>query len=224
MGNSLRLNAGRQWQICAGEIVTYPRQNKELPKPLENFARGLMATTCLTAACGASAVASTITEGTPPAPPVFPNSAPGYALPLGTTQVNGFIPGSSGEGGVGPPAFFEFQGLTPGGSYTLSGYTPASEDGLELQFGPDSNRTQFFLDIGEAGGGEAGAGPLTQAFTGPADGNVVVEVLQCCGNSPEAFFSVGLVNNTTTPEPTTIAGVGLGLGAIALAWRRRRVR
>ena len=192
-----------------------PKQNKELPKPFENFMRGLMATSCLTAACGASAVAGTITEGTPPAPDTFPTSAPGYLLPLGTTLVNGFVPASIGEGG--PPAFFEFHGLAPGSSYTLTGSTGA-EDGVELLFGPDTNRSQFFLDIGESG-----ANPVIQNFTGPADGNVVVELFQCCeqGSHP---FSVGLVDNTPTPEPSTIGdvGLGLGLGVIALAWRRRR--
>jgi len=181
-----------------------------------------MTTTCLTAACGASAVASTITEGIPPAPDVFPTSAPGYVLPLGTTQVNGFVSGGlkGGEGGGTPtPAFFEFQGLTPGASYTLSGSTGIFEDGVGVQFGPDTNPTQYFLDLGEAG-----TSTVTQNFAGPADGIIEVESLECCGPISRPF-SVGLVNNTSsTPEPSTIAGVGLGLGAIALAWRRRRVR
>lgn len=192
------------------EVTAY-KKNQELPQPLEKFTRGLMATTCLTVACGASAVAGTITEGTPPAPNLFPTTSPGYLLPLGTTVVNGFAGVETG------PAFFEFQGLTSGASYTLTGQTPNAENGLSLFFGPDTNIAQFALEIGEAGGN-----PLSQVFTAPSDGDVVVEVFQDFENGVQDFTVTLSQNSSGVPEPSTFAGVGMGLGALGLAWRRRR--
>jgi hypothetical protein len=81
----------------------------------------LLATTCLTVACGVSATAGTITEGVPPAPSDFPNTSPGYLLPVGTTIVNGAVGSRWGETGNFDAAdWFEFTGLTAGASYTLT--------------------------------------------------------------------------------------------------------
>jgi hypothetical protein len=198
------------------------------PRPLEHFTRGLLATSCLTVVCGASATAATITEGTPPAPAYFPTTAPGYLLPLGTTQVIGHLGGElPGEQGFDGTAWFEFTGLTGSGSYTITAMTAAAEDGFMVAYGSLTMQLGTNLDIGEAG-----TSPVSQIFTAPVDGNLLVEVFIGKGEgegaarplaqNPPQGFAVSLANNSSTPEPATIGAVGLGLGAIAFAWRRRR--
>jgi len=196
--------------------LTKIRSTQELPKPLEAFTRGLLATTCLTAACGASAMAATINEGTTPAPTDFPDlGSNSFVLPIGTTQVFGFVGARSGvEGGVHDAAdWFTFTGLTGNGSYTLTGQ---SETGVQLQYSDSSLSVLGSLDIGENS-----TQPLSAVFTAPSDGKLVVELYDCCEGS--GTYSVSLAaNSSATPEPATAGAVGLGLGAIALAWRRRR--
>lgn len=218
--------------------MTENKPARELPKPLENFTRGLLATTCLTMACGVSATAGTITEGTPPAPTDFPNSAPPYVLPSLTNVVTGFIGSNYGEGAnpnFDSADWFEFTGLTPGGSYQLSGQTlgvdpfdPSrfAENGMRVNYYNTSNGSLGSLDIGEAGGGI-----VTNTFTAPSDGNLVVDVsfADCSGclsawTSNADPYTVTLTGElgSATPEPGTVGAVGVGLGAVALAWRRRR--
>ena len=213
--------------------MIYNRRKEELPKPLESFARGLVATTCLTVACGATAMAGTIvTEGTPPGTaPYFPTSPNGYLLPVGTTEVVGILgelPGETGD--FTNKSWFEFQGLTPGGSYTITGLTEAG-DTLGLKFLDDSGTPGMQLagsplDLGESAGGTA-----FSSLSAPADGKLVVEMFSGLEGGGEPF-QVNLTQNpvemgpveggSTVPEPSTIAGVGLGLGAFTLAWRRKR--
>jgi hypothetical protein len=216
--------------------LTQTPKSTDLPRPLETFTRGLLATTCLTAACGASAMAGTIVEGTTPAPADFPNTLPAFALPTGTTAVTGFIGGDFTERGSADPAdWFEFTGLTVGVQYTITGQSDGAdpfrtgfgENGVQAFYFNSSSLQLGFLDLGENGGNS-----LSQVFTAPGDGNLIVELAfrtTGCGEdgcpiaefeANPAPYSISL--STGTPEPATIGGVGLGLGAIALAWRRRR--
>ena len=203
------------------------QRSLDLPRSLENLAKGLLATTCLTVACGTSAaVAGTITE------PIgaFPNSSPGYLLPAGTTVVDGYAGQRPGESGNDSPDWFEFQGLTPGDKYTLSAvYDP---------FGPRNN---FQSEMG-SGNGESGleislftrsqsALFTNQSMEGPgamlmgavpADGFLDVKITS--DESAGSYYQVTLAQtpaSTGTPEPGTVATVGLALAG-ALAWRRKR--
>lgn len=216
--------------------MTERKLQRELPKPLESFTRGLLATTCLTVACGVSATAGTITEGTPPAPADFPNTLPAYLLPTGTTVVNGFIGANCCEaaGGFDYADWFEFQGLTPGNLYAIVGISQGTdpfnaaslgENGIRVEYYSTSNTSTPLgtLDIGEAGGN-----PVTNTFTAPSDGNLLVDVKFACtecgfplttwAENPDPY-TVSLA-----PEPGTLGAIGLGLGAVALAWRRRRAK
>jgi hypothetical protein len=216
--------------------LTDPKQNRELPAQLENFARSLLATTCLTVVCGAGAVAGTITE-TPSNLSYFPTSFPSvpdpFPLPLGTTVVNGVVGEMPGELGVANQSYFEFQGLTPGGSYTLTGVSEAG-DAIALSFFNDigtqlgtplpQNPTYFAnLDLGENGGNPA----TTPVFSAPSDGNLVVELYSFKEDGGFPYTVTLATTNvegggSTVPEPSTIGGVGFGLGTLALAWRRRQ--
>lgn len=198
------------------------KMTDKFPKSLDSFARGLLATTCLTVACGGSAVASTITEGSGGVP-IFPDTPNGYLLPTGTTVVTGFIPLTE-EGGH--EQWFEFQSLTPSGSYTLTGQTSFTEAGIGMDLFDDS------LSPGNPPGNLLGESALENGsgthgvinFTAPADGNVVVDMF-LFGEGDKGNFTDTLTQNSgTVPEPATFGGAALGLGAIALAWRRRRAQ
>jgi hypothetical protein len=197
-------------------------QSEELPKPLENFARGLMATTCLTLACGTSAVAGAITL-TPGAQP----TSPGTLLPAGTNIVNGWVGALPGEAGSFPIDWFEFQGLASTDNYTLTaaynplGGRPASgngETGLSVSLFNNSAVPYF------SGQSMEGAGAVLQLV--PGDGFLEVEVVGGTnfGSGPVgSFYQVTLTDNgpSATPEPGTLATVGLALAG-ALAWSRKR--
>ena len=203
----------------------------DLPKPLEHLARGLLATTCLTVACGSSGMASTVTLPTSD----FPNSAPGILLPVGTTAVNGFAGQEPGEAGEASPDWFEFQGLTPGSSYTLLGvYNPLGrfeesgngESGLRMSVFTSSNTALFTdLSLETANGVNTGAQAMGSV---PSDGKLDVEIFQRLEvfevpveeGSRGSYYQVTLTQGAI-PEPGTVATMGLGLAG-ALAWRRRR--
>lgn len=95
--------------------MTFQQKSQELPKPLEDFARGLLATTCLSVAFSTSGLASTFTL-------TFSDQStePGTLLPVGTTVVNGFVGLPPVELGLVSDDWFEFQGLTAGDTYTLT--------------------------------------------------------------------------------------------------------
>jgi MYXO-CTERM domain-containing protein len=206
----------------------------------------LLATTCLSVACGASASAGTITL-TPGA-----QSTPlGALLPVGTTTVDGFVGELPFEGGFNPRDWFEFQGLTPGSSYNLTAvYDPLGpfevsgngESGLRMNVFTDT-LTSLFLDQSLEGFQANGAN-----VTGivPGDGNLEVEIYIVgnegvgdkvsrlagsavrplaveggeSGNGHGSSYQVQL-NPSEAPEPATLTTAGLALAG-ALAWRRRR--
>jgi hypothetical protein len=176
----------------------------------KKFAGALFATTCLTGASGAVANASTIIEGVLPAPSDFPNSAPGFLLPVGTTLVEGFLGASDGSD------WFEFQSLQGGGSFSeLATY---AVHGQEAGFQVVIYSTEMsMLAIGTL----EGAGHLLTG-TIPSNGDLLVNINSESGRN--VGYDVSLTAPLgTAPEPSTLAGAGLAL-ATALAWRRRRTR
>jgi hypothetical protein len=192
------------------------------PQSLERFVRGLLTTTCLTVACGSSAIASSVFEGSgPPVPADFPNFANGYLLPVGTTGVTGTIgEGAGAEGGFDSSDWFEFQGLTGSASYTLTG-APVGESSIRVDLFDDSATPGS--PIGSELDFEGALGiPHSVTFTSPGDGNVVVDVFTACDCDGGPYTLT--LSPDSIPEPSTLAGVGLGLTGIAVAWRRRRSR
>jgi hypothetical protein len=200
------------------------QKNPELPRSLENIARGLLATTCLTVACGAGAVAGTVTE------PIgdFPNTEPGLLLPVGTTIVNGFAGYEPGESGYASPDWFEFQGLTAGDTYTLTAvYDPLGpfrtsgngESGLTVSVFT-SSQSALFSNKSMEGAGVSGANALMG--TVPGDGKLDIDIASHNENAG-SYFQVTLTQNapSSVPEPGTLAGAGLALAG-ALAWSRKR--
>jgi hypothetical protein len=200
---------------------------------IESFAKGLLATTCLTVAAGSTAIAGTITEGTGPAPADFSNVANGFQLPVGTTQVFGSLTGE----GVDPADWFEFTGLTPGASFTLTGGYPTSgaELGILMSLFTDGGTLLASHTLETALGGGA------FSFSGnvPGEGKLDVQLqfknvegeggseIFPGGPNPSNYvvnLSTGSVEGAATPEPSTmgLAGAGMAIGASALAWRRRR--
>ena len=175
----------------------------------KKFAGALLATTCLTGASGAVANASTIIEGVLPAPTDFPNTAPGFLLPVGTTLV---------EGGLGPSDgsdWFEFQSLQGGGSFSeLATYAVDSpEAGFQVAI---YSTALDLLNIGTLeGSGQVLSGTI------PGNGELLVNINSESGRS--FGYDVSLTAPPGAPEPSTLAGAGLAL-ATALAWRRRRTR
>jgi hypothetical protein len=180
--------------------------------------RSLLASTCLTAACGVTATAGTITEGTPPAPADF-GSTFGTAtlLPVGTTQVFGFL-GPLGEGGD-PNDWFEFQGLAPGTSFSIIGNnTTHNEASFQFSVFNSSDSLLTGPTAMEFGGDPAGG-------TVPSNGILVVnthEYEHFDGPTVGEYEVTLTAETSSTPEPGTIATVGLGAAAL-LAWRRKRV-
>jgi hypothetical protein len=187
------------------------KKNQRVLKSLDGFARGLLATTCLTVACGASALAGTINEVGD-----FPNSGNGTLLPVGTDVVNGSIGGFPFEGPLDTADWFEFQGLTSGNSFHLTGaYNPlGAEAGASLQ---------LFTDGGTPlGNGTLESGGAILNGIVPGDGKLVVEIL---GSSQTSNgYTVSLSTSSAVPEPSTLGGTGLALAAGALAWSRKRKR
>jgi hypothetical protein len=178
----------------------------------EKFAHALMATTCLTVASSGAASATTmlIVEGSSPAPSDFPNSAPGYLLPVGTNLVQGQLHSASGDN----DDFFEFQGLSAGLLFTTLGtYNPLGQE-RQVSFQVfDSSGTSLGIATMEGEGGLVSG-------TIPNDGNLVVDVRFSSQGSPA--YQIALTAEVAqAPEPAPFLGTALGLAG-ALAWRRKR--
>jgi hypothetical protein len=224
------------------------QKNLELPRSLENFARGLLATTCLTMAGSTVARASTVTllfgtQETPLGPSFGPS----------VTTVDGFVGELPSEGGFSPRDWFEFTGLTPGSSYTLTGsYDPLGrfaesgngESGLRMSVFTDT-LTPLFVNQSLETASRGGTGAQVMG-TIPGDGNLEVEIY-VSGGPPAASvirslqvegigeggerggssYQVQLTQNaevgSTVPEPASLTTAGLALAG-ALAWRRKRAQ
>src|ERR1044071_6917299 len=102
----------------------------------EKFTHKLLATTCLGVAASGAAHATTIVEGTGPAPADFSNLSPGYLLPFDTTIVQGVL-----HSGVDTSDWFEFEDLLAGSPFALYGrYNPfGQERGVSFQVFNSSN-------------------------------------------------------------------------------------
>ncbi len=199
-------------------MATNP-QDSTARKMIGKFARTLLATTCLTVASSAAALAGTITytEGVGGLPSDFPNTA-GSATPLsaatipGTTIVNGHTPG-------GDVDWFELTGLGTGTFTVTAAITSGTgEDTLNVFENTPSPLNIFTsgFDNGES----AGSGSIAI----PTNGDLFIEVLRNAGTGEGSNGYHVTVNTTgsSVPEPSTIATVGLGLaGAFAL---RRKLR
>jgi len=177
---------------------------------LNKLARALLASSCLTGAAAIANADTIITQGVSPAPAEFPHSAPGYLLPVGTTQVNGFFAPCTECGGQ-DTAWFEFQGLLPGSSFTTSGC--CENDSNYAVF----SSSQVFLASGFFEGGENASGTV------PTDGDLLVVVADECGSCSPQSYQLNLDAQLDAPEPSSLATVGLALAG-ALAWRRKRTR
>ena len=187
---------------------------------VQDFARGLLKTTCLTVACGSAAMAATITEGVAPAPADFPNTAPGYLLPVGTTSVVG----STSIDLSDPADFFEFQGLTPGSTYTINAYfgTLGEESGLRMQVS-NSSGTALGPQATLEGTSPSSSHHAVQSGTVPGDGKVVVDISTLDIEGLGGAYEVDLTTSVpTTPAPGTYGEVVVGLGALTLLWSRLR--
>ncbi len=203
--------------------MKYQVQSSERPKSLENFARGLMATTCLTLASGTAAVAGSITL-TPGAQP----TSPGPLLPVGTNVVNGFVGSLPSEGGQVGPDWFEFQGLNAADTYTLTAaYNPLGprgtsgngETGVRVSLFNNSAVPYFTgVSVENAAGG---SGAVLHVV--PGDGFLDVEIFSLDPASLGSNYQVTLTDNgpSGVPEPGTFGMAGLALTG-ALAWSRKR--
>lgn len=178
---------------------------------LDKLARALLASSCLAGAAGIANAASIITEGIAPAPAEFPITAPGYLLPVGTTEVIGALSDCSECGGE-DTNWFEFQGLLPSSSFT---FTACCEN--------DAFYSVFDTSLNFLGGGDfERAISVTGAV--PTNGDLVINVATECGECGIQNYQLTLnASQAAAPEPSTLATAGLALAG-ALAWRRKRTR
>lgn len=210
--------------VCTKSEGTVSKEITSNPK--SKLCRSLLASTCLTVACGATATAGTITEGTAPAPANFGNTFnTASLLPVGTTQVFGFLGPFDEGGGANLSDWFELQGLTPGATYLLDGSNQTESEGA-LKFSVfNSSDVQLSGPTSMEGGGFIPRDAVS--IVAPLDGILVVNTTQIGPTGEEGGavgqYEVALSTNqtSTVPEPSTMAGVGLAAAAM-LAWRRRR--
>jgi len=200
-----------------------PKEIQKSRSGWEEFARVAMATTSLGLAVGGVAGASTITEGTPPAPAQFPGSFPGFVLPVGTTTVLGTIPQATEE-------WFEFQGLQPGQAYSVHGSVTANEEGTRL-FVYNSSDTLIAGGPGGLGFHIGEFGGATAAGTIPSDGKLILETTQPMGPGTATYDIVLTAplappsTSTSVPaaSPWSLSALGIGLALTGgLASRSKR--
>ena len=182
----------------------------------EKFAHALLATTCLTVGGSGLASATTvlIVEGTAPAPADFPNTAPGYLLPLETNTVDGQL-----NVNTDTADYFEFQGLYIGHNFSInSQYDPTHQEKSMKMFVFTSTGTLLGSATLEGPGGGTVNGTI------PGDGELVIEETYGPRLGPigtPTYQAVLSAETAPIPEPAPILGTGLGLLG-ALAWRRKR--
>jgi len=177
----------------------------------ERFTQKLLTTTCLGVAASAAAHANAIiiVEGTVPAPSDFPNSTPGYLLPIGTNVVQGQLHATTDLSD-----WFEFQGLAAGRSFAIiSTYNPLHQErGVSFQ---------VFNSLGSQLGSETLEGPGgLVAGTIPNDGELLVDMHYNQSGNPT--YQVNLTAEIgQAPEPALGWGTGLALAA-GLTWKRKK--
>lgn len=178
----------------------------------DRFTKTLLTTTCLGVAASGGAQATTIliVEGTSPAPADFPNSSPGYLLPVGTNLVQGQLHSASGDN----DDFFEFQFLMPGSSFSVLGtYNPLGQERQVSYQVFNPNGTSLGIATLEGEGGLVSG-------TIPNSGNLIVDVSFSSQGSPSYQIALS-AEVASTPEPAFGPVAGLAL-ASALAWKRKR--
>jgi PEP-CTERM motif len=165
---------------------------------LKRFARGLLTTTCLTAAAAGMAQATVVHETTVAGSDFGNSFAARNDLGSGVTEVIGSIPFSDSD-------FFQIGGFLAGGSYTITGgYTGFANYAVLNSAGSTVN-------------GALVGNPATMTGTIPSDGILVVQVQ----NSEGGTYDLTLAAPTSgVPEPSTLGGVGLALAA-GFALRRK---
>jgi hypothetical protein len=178
----------------------------------EKFAPALIANTCLTvdASGGASAATILILEGTSPAPSDFPDTAPGYILPVGTNLVQGQLHSASSDN----EDFLEFQGLAGGLSFSLLGtYNPLGQETHVSYQAFNSQGTSLGIVTLEGEGGLVSG-------TIPNDCKIIVDV--SFSSQGSLTWQMALrAEVAQAPEPAPFLGAALGFSG-ALAWRRKR--
>jgi hypothetical protein len=181
-------------------------KNDRIRKSLKKFARGLLATTCLTIASSGAARAGTYTEAAD-----FSNSSlTPFVLPSDTNIVTGTLFFSTDTAD-----WVEFTNLLGGSLFTLNATTPTSF------FFPtvnvlDDKQAQVAGPGAFSSGSDANLGPALV----PADGNLIVGV-STAGTEGAAGYTITLNAQQSVPEPGTLGSVGL---ALAFLWRRKRNR
>jgi hypothetical protein len=174
---------------------------------LKKTARHLLATTCLIA----GADASTITEGTPPAPADFSSLfVSAFSLPFGTTLVTGSIPEAGGVDQSGRD-YFRFIGLTPGIRSFTVGISNSGPMTMDLTALNSSNQSL---------GARSNSGPLSVNV--PSDGIVVFLAQASFAETGTGNYSVGVDASAYVPEPAATALAATGLAAAALASQRKK--
>lgn len=173
------------------------------------ISRSLLAGTVLTAAPITALNAATITETID----FTPNPNIPFALPVGTTQVDGTI----GFNGDQSDAFL-FEGLGAG-TYTLT-FTSDSFCGGVVAY----SNVGILSNLGTYGTGcESVLATVFSTGTVPANGKLVVSVQNEEGAaSYSVSLTAPLAETETVPEPSTFAA-GLLAGG-AMLWRRRRAK
>lgn len=199
------------------------------------FLRSMLASSCLTAAAGTAAMASTFNETSVPGLD-FPGSPLGTLLPAGTTTVLGRLVTQLDTD------WFQFQGLAAGTPFSLHGHY-----GTGSLVERAINYNVFNSSLGYLGGGFLEGGGSTVNGTVPTDGKLIVNLFPGTAIGSVEFFEQGPVqfeqgtvqgflgqdtisfavdltaDTRQIPEPSSLAVMAPVLAG-AFAWRRRKAK
>ena len=173
--------------------------------------RSLLASTCLTVACGVGTRANTILEGSVPGSD-FPNTSPGFNV-MTASQVIGTIATEIDED------WFEFTGFSAGTPFTIAGRNTSNANGV-IHFSIfNSSSTQIGTTANLENNPSLTRANDMRSGVVPSDGDLIVRVFPSSVAEGIGYS----INLNPVPEPSTLFGAGLGMAA-ALAWRRRRAK